>query len=201
VSLVACKSLMPSRQKTQKTRGHTPGMPPGGEQEVRFSLPRLIILTFLHLIQNGNAKETRPYGFRQSTLIARSAEPGQLNPTQNRPNSRSQNAVDKNSHTQNAVDKTTKDFVKEVAQQLQEKDGDSAPSMPPVSKSKNMSSSDNSVNAGSMYLPFHETLTHRKKAIGLGNPSTTGDVEMVRTASGGIKRNREGVNDVDDTAP
>ncbi|KAF8341089.1 hypothetical protein F5887DRAFT_919199 [Amanita rubescens] len=179
MSSVACKPLMPPRQKTQKTRktrktrGQTPGTPPGGEQE------------------DGNAKETRPYGFRESTLIARSAEPGQLNPTQNRPNSRSQNAVDK----------TSKDFVKGVAQQLQETDGDSAPSMPPVSKSKNMSSSDNSVNAGSRYLPFHETLTHRKKAIGLGNPSTRGDVETVRTASGGIKRNREGVSDVDDTAP
>ncbi len=191
MSSVACKPLMPPRQKTQKTRGQTPVMPPGGEQEVRFSLPRLIILTFLHLIQNGNAKGTRPYGFRQSTLTARSAEPVHLNPTQNRPNSRSQNAVDK----------TLKDVVKEVAQQLQEKDGDSAPSMPPVSKSNNMSSSDNSVNADSRYLPIHETLTHRKKAIGLGNPSTRRDVEMVRTASGGIKRNREGVDDVDDTAP
>jgi len=135
-----------------------PGMPSGEEQEVRFSLCYFIFLPFLNLIQDSN---TRPYGFRQSTLTARSAEPNltrQLNPTQNRPKSRAQGTVDN----------TSKDLVKEAAQQLQEKNGeDSAPPMPPVSKSRNARSGDNPVTAGSKCLfPFMRPLLTVRKQLG-----------------------------------
>ena len=181
----------------QKTREPTPGMPLGGEQEVRFSLPYFIFLTFFHLTQNGNTGATKPYGLRESTLTqtARSTEQALprsnngANPTQNRPPE---------------DPKILRHMVKETAQQLQDKDGETSAPMPSVSKSKsgNARSSDHSVTAGSKCLsPLTRPVTHHKKAVGLGNPSTRADVESVRTASGGIKRNREGASDIDDTSP
>ncbi|KAF8322376.1 hypothetical protein F5887DRAFT_1071711 [Amanita rubescens] len=144
----------------QKAREPTPGMPLGEEQE------------------NSNTTETMPYGLRQSTLTARSAEPNLTRPKKKCPNSRPQGTTD------NVV---SRDLVKETAQRLQEEDGerDSVP-MPPVSKSRNARSGDNPVTAGT---------------IGLGNPSARADLEPVRTASGGIKRNREVASDPDDTVP
>ncbi|KAF8335260.1 hypothetical protein F5887DRAFT_921196 [Amanita rubescens] len=152
--------LQPLMRSRQKAREPTPGMPLGEEQE------------------NSNTTETMPYGLRQSTLTARSAEPNLTHPKKKCPNSRPQGTTD------NVV---SRDLVKETAQRLQEEDGerDSVP-MPPVSKSRNARSGDNPVTAGT---------------IGLGNPSARADLEPVRTASGGIKRNREVASDPDDTVP
>lgn len=156
----------------------------------------------LFSIQNGGGGGTpKRYSFRQSTLVARPGLP-------DLPHARQRKTKATTDHPSSTAPMTVvrqpmeivEEEIAEIHQSMREEDARwaSSPPMPLVSKSGE-------------YLSSTENFADLKEAIGLGKPSSQGQVAkashlgQLRSVSAqvraGSKRDREGTNDSDDATP